>query len=45
MKKIITKSGHEVLVDNEDYKYLIAIKWYIKNNGDGNLYAVWQDGF
>lgn len=42
MKKIYVKHGYEIWVDNEDYKYLSSVNWYVKNNGDGNLYAIRQ---
>lgn len=38
--EIKTRKGQTILIDDEDFENLSKFKWCIKNNGDGNLYAV-----
>ena len=40
MKKIKLSQGFETLVDDEDYKYLKKMKWYVLIQPNGRKYAI-----
>lgn len=40
MREIKLKSGDITLVDDEDYKFLSSISWYLLTTISGNKYAI-----
>lgn len=40
MKTVITKSGHKILVDDEDFERLSKYTWHVSSTNANNLYAM-----
>lgn len=40
MVKIATKSGHQIIVDKDDYPYLSKFIWHVSKTNSNNIYAM-----